>query len=197
MLIIVTGPSIAVTALFLAAAVTALFLAAVPGCGCLSLPTWVAAPHGIRGRRPGRGPAVSDRLETIDRLDQLVGVAFDGEETYLRYSRGPEADAHQASRDYESGLELPGLSAVPLTPPAWWHRPAIDWLARQVCKYAELGEADDRCAWVLTGRVAGRGPDHEPLIIEAEPLALLSEDLLDEARRHYHEHFEVGRDSRV
>jgi hypothetical protein len=92
---------------------------------------------------------------------------------------------------------LPGLSVVPLTPPDWWRRPMADWLARQVCKYAQLGEAiADRYAWILTGREVGRGPDHEPLVAGPHPLAVLDEDLIDQARDLYHERFEVGRDSR-
>ena len=70
-----------------------------------------------------------------------------------------------------------------------------DWLARQVCKYAQLGEGDGRYAWILTGREVGRGPDHEPLVAGPHPVAVLSEDLVDQARGHYHERFEVGRDS--
>ena len=85
---------------------------------------------------------MSERLPIIRQLDQLAEIARGTGETYLRYSMGPDADAHQTSCDYESGLELPGLSAVPLTPPRWWRRPVADWLARQVCKYAQLGDAD-------------------------------------------------------
>ena len=140
--------------------------------------------------------AVGEGLLVIRQLDQLVGIACGDRDTYLRYSLGPEADARQTSRDYESGLELPGLSVVPLTPPGWWRRPVADWLARQVCKYAQLGEGDaDKCAWLLAGRVADRGPDHEPLVADPKPLAILSDSLVDQARSHYHEHFKVGRDS--
>lgn len=136
-------------------------------------------------------------LPVIGQLDQLAEIACGGRDTYLRYSRGPQADARQTSRDYESGLELPGLSVVPLAPPGWWCRPAADWIARQLCKYAQLGEGDaGRCAWILVGRVVGRGPDHEPLVADPKPLAILSERLVEQARSHYHERFEVGRDSR-
>jgi hypothetical protein len=65
----------------------------------------------------------------IGQLGELAELACDGRQVYLRYSRGPEADTHQASRDYESGLELPGLSVIPLAPPSWWSRPVPDWLA--------------------------------------------------------------------
>jgi hypothetical protein len=49
---------------------------------------------------------------------RLVELACGGRDHYLRYSLGPEVDARQTSRDYEIGLELPGLSVVPLTHPA-------------------------------------------------------------------------------
>jgi len=121
----------------------------------------------------------------------------DGQEAYLRYSRGPDADAQQASRDYESGLLLPGLSVIPLAPPSWWSRPVPDWLARQVCKYVQLTEGDPgRCAWVLTGSKVGLGPDQEPLITDPRPLAILADAVVEQAKRHYHERFDVGRDSR-
>lgn len=135
-------------------------------------------------------------MRTIDELDELAEIVATRDRTYLRHSHGPERDAKGSSRDYESDLDLPGLSAVPLNPPGWWRRPVEDWLARQICKYAHLAErGGDRYPWVLCGRVADIGPDHEPLITDARPLARLSDTLLDEARSRYHERFEVGRDS--
>jgi hypothetical protein len=132
----------------------------------------------------------------VRNLEQLADVVAGHAETYLRYSRGPEADAGQTSRDYESGLELPGLSVVPLTPPDWWTRPVTDWLARQVCKYAHVAARDaDKYAWILTGQAAGRGPDHEPLVAHPRPLATLSDALVEQAQQHYHERFDVGQDS--
>jgi hypothetical protein len=148
---------------------------------------------------PDQAPVmrVPDQAPVMRRLDELAERAIRGPQVYLRYSRGPEADAQESSRDYESGLELPGLSVVPLAPPRWWRRPARDWVARQVCKYAQLAEGDDdRRAWVLTGQVVDAGPDHEPLVASPRLLAFLSEDVLREARRLYHERFDVGADSR-
>ena len=139
--------------------------------------------------------AVRERLPVIRQLDQLAGIARGDRATYLRYSLGPQADARQTSRDYESGLELPGLSVVPLTPPGWWRRPVADWLARQVCKYAQLGEGDaDRCASILTGRKSAAGLTTSrcwPIPIRWRSSA----SLVDQARSRYHECFEVGRDS--
>jgi hypothetical protein len=113
---------------------------------------------------------------------------------YVRYSEGPRHDASEQSRDTESGLDLPGLSVNPLHPEAWWTRPLEDWLARQVCQYAELAEKNpDRYAWVLDGRIVARGPDCEPLLTEVEPLAALAPDVLAEAMARYQLTFDAGR----
>jgi hypothetical protein len=136
-------------------------------------------------------------LPVLGQLAELAELACGEGDRYLRYSRGPDADAEQASRDYESGLALPGLSVIALTPPSWWSRPVPDWVARQVCKYVHLARGEpDRYAWVLTGRMVGRGPDQEPLVADPRPLAVLSVAVLDQASQHYHERFDVGKDSR-
>lgn len=136
-------------------------------------------------------------MREIATLAELAALVRSGREAYLRHSSGPAVDRHHRSRDYESGSDLPGLSAVPLTPPQWWRRPDEDWLARQICKYAHLAERDDRYAWLLTGRVVGAGPDQEPLLADPRPLARLGDPLLQEARSRYRDRFEVGRDSRA
>ena len=72
-----------------------------------------------------------------------------------------------------------------------------EWLARRLCSYAHLAEADDdRYAWVLTGEQVGRGPDSERLVAHAREVAVLDDDVLEEARRLYEQRFDVGRDSR-
>lgn len=112
---------------------------------------------------------------------------------HVRYSEGPSADGFATSVDTESGLELPGLSVNPLEPEHWWYRPVADWLARQLCQYRHLQTQNpDRFAWVLTGEMAGRGPDCEPLLAGVLPVARLSDDLLSEAERLYHAHFDAG-----
>ncbi|MBO0775912.1 MAG: hypothetical protein J2P34_06315 [Actinobacteria bacterium] len=135
-------------------------------------------------------------MPVIGALSELAAIVGEHEEVYLRHSLGPAADRHQSSRDYESGLELPGLSVVPLSPPQWWRRPVTDWLARQICKYAHLSQRDSRrYPWVLTGPVTGAGPDQEPLVADPLPLGRLSDQVLAEARQRYHERFQVGRES--
>lgn len=142
------------------------------------------------------GPQTAAEPRRIGELAELADLVSGPEEIYLRHSHGPERDATSGSRDYESGLDLPGLSVVPLRPPQWWTRPLEDWLARQIRKYAYLVECGDgRYAWVLTGRESGMGPDHEPLITDFRPVAELTHDLLATAERHYRERFDTGRDS--
>ncbi len=113
---------------------------------------------------------------------------------HVRYSEGPIADSRNTSVDTESGLVLPGLSVNPLHPEDWWHRPLSDWLARQLCQYKHLQNRNpDRFAWVLTGRVVGRGPDCEPLLANVVPVARLSDGLLVEAETRYRNHFDAGK----
>jgi hypothetical protein len=135
-------------------------------------------------------------LPELRDLDELVRFVQKHPDILLRYSTGPEEDAaHGPSHDYEAAVDLPGLSATRVEPEPWWPRPAEDWIARRVCKYAELGEAEGRYPWLLTGEVAGYGPDHEPLMIRVRPLARISTQALEQAKALYQQRFEVGRDS--
>jgi hypothetical protein len=148
--------------------------------------------HVIRSHDPGSFAA--PRLRRVDHLSQLAAVVRACPGLHVRYSEGPEADASRNSIDTESGLELPGLSVNPLDAERWWTRPLEDWLARQLSQYRHLAEKDpERIAWVLRGEVCGRGPDCEPLLRDVEPVALISDELLDEARARYERNFAAGR----
>jgi hypothetical protein len=83
-----------------------------------------------------------------------------------------------------------------VAPEEWWPRPVEDWVARRICKYLELGEEDGRYPWLLTGRLTGHGPDHEPVVREVRPVARLGPAVVEEAKRRYAERFAVGADSR-
>jgi hypothetical protein len=128
-------------------------------------------------------------------LDEIVHVVTQVSRVFVRYSAGPEADGACRSMDYESGLELPGLSVAVLTPEPWWTRPTEDWVARRLCKYDELLD-EDRFPWLLTGDIVGRGPDHEPLVRMRQPLGRVGGQALAEARHLYEARFEVGKNSR-
>jgi hypothetical protein len=135
-------------------------------------------------------------IPTVDSLDELAEFVAKHPGVCVRYSKGPDHDRGRPSIDYESGLELPGLSCNPLDPEDWWKRDVRDWFARQICHYASLGEEPDRRAWLIEGEENGRGPDREPLLEPWGAVAWLSKDLIDEARTRYREGFDVGRDSR-
>jgi hypothetical protein len=142
----------------------------------------------------GKGPW--PRLTMINDFDRIVYLALRRRPLYVRYSEGPERDREGPSRDYESGLILPGLCVTPLNPPAWWTRPPELWVARRMCKYANLVQAPRHPRpWLLDGREVGVGPDHEPLIAEATPVAWVGRDALAQAARIYQEFFAVGQDS--
>lgn len=135
-------------------------------------------------------------IPVVDSLEQLRHLVTD--DTFVRYSKGPDDDRRANSRDYESGLDLPGLSVNPLQPERWWRRPLEEYLARQICNYAHIrDEADDeRRAWVLTGDVVSRGPDNEPIVgRDFTPVAWLSDDVIEEAKRLYAARFDVASDS--
>ena len=86
---------------------------------------------------------------------------------YVRWSTGPDRDGDERSTDHATGLKLPGLAVNPLTPPTWWTLPLDVWVARQVRAYAHLSDDQpDHFAWVLAGRIAERGPDNEPLVVD-------------------------------
>jgi hypothetical protein len=132
---------------------------------------------------------IEEFLDLVALVDAVPGL-------FLRYSHGPVADLEGPSRDYEAGVDLPGLSVTTLAPEPWWPRPAEDWVARRVCKYLSLTRGDDgRRPWVLTGTVVGYGPDHEPLVTGQQPVAWISERVVAQAHARYRQRFAVGRDS--
>lgn len=136
-----------------------------------------------------------DDLPVLDNLDELADRVRPG--VFVRFSRGPHHDRDRRSHDYESGLELSGLSVYPLSPEPWWTRPVHEWLSRQLCSYVHLQEESDdpRRAWMLEGEVVARGPDNEPLVADFRPLAWLSRELVEEAKGVYERRFDVAEDS--
>jgi hypothetical protein len=142
-----------------------------------------------------RDAPLADLVEA-DTLADVVAVVRQHQTVYLRYSEGPESDLNRgASRDYEADVDLPGLSVTVVSPEPWWSRPVEDWVARRLCKYIELGRAEDRFPWLLTGREVGNGPDHEPLVDQVRPLARISDRAVREAVDLYRARFDVGETS--
>jgi hypothetical protein len=138
-----------------------------------------------------------DEVRVIDSWDELLRLVRDQPGLFLRFSEGPAADREaKVSRDYEAGVDLPGLSTTTIAPEPWWTRPVEDWVARRLCQYAHLAEEERRFPWLLTGREVGVGPDHEPVVEMIEPVARVGQAVLDHAEKHYQARFDVGRDSR-
>jgi hypothetical protein len=118
-------------------------------------------------------------VRSLDALAELVGAKAG---LFVRWSKGPDHDRGQTSRDHASGLDMPGLAVNPLDPPSWWTRPVHEWVARQITAYDHLGaDQPEHFAWVLTGRVVERGPDNEPLVVDVQPVARLAPGVLREA----------------
>lgn len=121
-------------------------------------------------------------MPEVASLAALSELVAERPRLFIRWSKGPDHDADERSTDYATGLTLPGLAVSPLAPPSWWTLPVDKWLARQVRAYAHLSDDQpDNLAWVLAGRIAGRGPDNEPLVVDVEPVARLRMSVLHEA----------------
>lgn len=132
----------------------------------------------VVGTAAGRG----DDLPEVASLTALSKLVVERPGLFVRWSKGPDHDGGERSTDYATGLTLPGLAVSPLTPPPWWTLPVDEWVARQVRAYAHLADDQpDNLAWVLAGRIAGRGPDNEPLVVDVEPVARLRMSVLHEA----------------
>ncbi|GAB2856048.1 hypothetical protein GCM10027200_65610 [Lentzea nigeriaca] len=124
---------------------------------------------------------MTEELPTITNLSDLVGLL--GDDVYIRWSKGPDADAASTSRDSLTGVDLPGLSASPLRVEPWWEDRSLElWVARRLFDYRHLRElrGPDVRAWVLRGEEVGRGPDNEPLVRCRQPLAWVADSALSE-----------------
>ena len=148
-------------------------------------------PRKTRGQpflmTPAPSMAICSSLDDLARLVRALAPL------YVRYSRGPEIDASEQSKDGESGLALPGLSVNPLSPESWWTRPLQHWLARQLMQYRHLQtRGGSEFAWVLAGDEVARGPDCEPLLAGVVPIADVTLELLDEADEVYAAVFDRG-----
>jgi hypothetical protein len=123
-------------------------------------------------------------LPTMETLDQLTELVRHHPRLFVRWSRGPDADAAGTSSDDLTGVPLPGLSANPLAVEPWWgDRPLRLWIARRLYDYSHLkhDKGPGVRPWLLEGRERGRGPDNEPLVECDRPVAWISGRVIDEA----------------
>lgn len=123
-------------------------------------------------------------LEVLDSVREVVDRVVRTGEVFLRVSPGPRPDLHAGVRDAESGYPLPGLPAYPVVAEPWWPAGAATWVARQLVQHSYL-TSEASTAWLLTGRVVGRGSDAEPLVADPVPLALVGPGAFLEAESVY------------
>ena len=100
-----------------------------------------------------------------------------GQQIFVRYSRGPAADAKSGyrSRDHQTGAVHPGLSVEIVSGP------------RSLADYSHLlvkGLPGTRC-WLLAGTVVGRDTDNACLLTDIEPVAWVADDLIRRIARAY------------
>ncbi|MFG2000278.1 DUF6098 family protein [Spirillospora sp. NPDC048911] len=127
-----------------------------------------------------------EELPTITTLDELAGLVEGTHALFVRWSRGPDADAAGSSKDALTGVDMPGLSANPLIVEDWWRpRPTWIWVARRLYDYSHLEheKAPGIRPWVLEGEELARGPDNEPLVRVHRPVAWVAESVLAEVRK--------------
>ena len=123
-------------------------------------------------------------MRTVATLDELTELAQRHPRMFVRWSRGPTADAAGTSSDDLTGVRLPGLSASPLAVEPWWgDRPLRLWIARRLHDYSHLRHEKGPGVkpWLLEGRELGRGPDNEPLVGCDQPIAWIGGTVIEEA----------------
>ena len=119
-------------------------------------------------------------------LGELARLAEGRDDLFIRWSRGPEADASGVCTDDMTGVELPGLAASPLTVDPWWEGRSIRlWVARRLYEYSHLKHEKGPGVrpWILEGTELARGLDNEPLVQCDRAVAWVSEAVLNEAER--------------
>jgi len=57
-------------------------------------------------------------MREITSLDELTDLVCSRPRLFVRWSKGPDSDGSETSRDRASGLELPGLAVNPREPPS-------------------------------------------------------------------------------
>jgi hypothetical protein len=125
-------------------------------------------------------------MPTVETLDELTELARRHPGMFVRWSRGPGADADGKSLDDLTGEPLPGLSANPLGVEPWWgDRPLRLWIARRLFDYSHLKHEKGPGVrpWLLDGRELARGPDNEPLVSCDRPIAWIDDRVISEAAR--------------
>ncbi|MGX4694121.1 DUF6098 family protein [Streptomyces sp. JNUCC 63] len=130
--------------------------------------------------------ASDDELRVVHELAELAALVEQHRGLYVRWSRGPGTDlGATSSTDELTGVAMTGLSANPLDVEEWWQDRSLRlWVARRLYDYAHLPHEKGPGVrpWVLKGHERGRGPDNEPLVVDAQPLCWIDSGVIGEAR---------------
>lgn len=137
--------------------------------------------HGT-GSPPGKAMPTHETLDAVHALVKAHHAS--GRPLYVRYSRGPQADAKGGYRstNHASGTREAGLSVNNLISDVLPN--ARNDIAQRLHEYSYLvpqGGAGTR-AWLAHGREVGRGADNEPLLADVTPLGWVGEEAAREAR---------------
>ena len=129
--------------------------------------------------------ACGEPLARLTSLDDVAALVREDQGLYVRWSRDPRSDVRRGeSVDSLTGVRLPGLSVNALDLEPWWSGHSVRlWVARRLYDYSHLPREQGPGVrpWVLHGEEVGRGPDNEPLVRDARPIAWIDDRVIAEA----------------
>lgn len=121
-------------------------------------------------------------LSVADGVDLLQEA---GPPLYLRWSADIALDADlPTGLDDLTGIEMPGLAALPLAVEPWWQdRPLELWLARKFGGRRPPVDLDGPAIrpWIVTGTPVGHSPDGETLIASCVLVATVTDAAMTQA----------------
>lgn len=122
------------------------------------------------------------QVKKISTVEALANAIKNGEGQFVRWSRGPAMDARKGfSRDYVSGSNHEGLSAVKIDP-EWATDP--QWMGRRVGEYGFLRMKDPKIApYIYSGKEVGLDSDGYSLIKDISGVARINPSLLDDLNK--------------
>lgn len=118
----------------------------------------------------------------VTSLSGIVALQEKLGEVFLRFTGRYQPDLDGC--DTADGYQLPGLRCWALRPEPWWGGSPEQWVARQISEHDYLVAGGQR-PWLVTGRLAGRGADGEPILAAVRAIAPISAPALWEAKTTY------------
>lgn len=121
-------------------------------------------------------------MKTINSLREIISLVRSSDSpVYVRWSTNPAADMRSGrSYNHQTGAAEAGLSVNNLLYAGI--ATEDDDIALMLLEYrhVSIGQSGAR-AWLLTGDIAGRGSDNEPLLTNVAPLATVGSQAIAEA----------------